>query len=378
MPGNSAASVLIQQIESGVMAGQFASDEITTVKNWINSLTNPGGPPMNRFQQVVQILDDSVGNADFGAHGRFWLGKSRDEFVGLTIFGQQLLIVNDGANSNLVKALKAEAPFGADQATPGAFFDRMPGGGRDPVSDASIAIIENWIDDGCPDVDAPADGDEFDMAAGGPADAAVHNNYWRDFDDWAMFNRPPEVATAINQFFSVATRWMDFAKDPAQEPDWDAALADSDTKDAVELLAGRMRDTMRSHYGAPVEFLTLLDSYERFGDDSLPDDPLRPVDVRHNMNGATMWFFWSSFTDAALRLDENDAFWLGHSRALLLGLMNDGLFRERFTVNGFTADDPGKADMRTHVRNLQDDDIQAELIKTVCRIGLLTSHHQLT
>jgi hypothetical protein len=120
---------------------------------------------------------------------------------------------------------------------------------------------------------------------------------------------------------------------------------------------------MKDHYHSPVQLLTLLDSYERFGDDSLPDDPLRPLDVRHRMNGAIMWFLWSAFNDACLRLNINLDLWHGHTRALLLGLMNDGLFRGRYTVNGFSADAAGKEAMRTHVRGLPDDQLQAELVR---------------
>ena len=67
------------------------------------------------------------------------------------------------------------------------------------------------------------------------------------------------------------------------------------------------------------------------------------------------------FRDACLRLGFEPEFWRAHVRAILVGLLNDGLFRERFTVNGFSADDAGKQAMRDHVRNLTDDALQAEL-----------------
>jgi hypothetical protein len=110
---------------------------------------------MGRFSEVTKILDDAVGNQDIGAHGRFWLGKTRDQFVNMNVLGEQLLVVGDGTNSNLVKALRGEAPFGADLPTPpsGAIYRRMPAG-RTPVADGLVAVIQSWIDDGCPD-DAP-------------------------------------------------------------------------------------------------------------------------------------------------------------------------------------------------------------------------------
>jgi photosystem II stability/assembly factor-like uncharacterized protein len=107
---------------------------------------------MTRYQRVQQILDESIGGAtaEIGVHGAFWRGKTRDEFVALVVRNRQLLVVGDGAGSNLVKALKGETPFGADleNPPPGASLSRMPAG-FDPVSPENIAFIQKWIDDGC-------------------------------------------------------------------------------------------------------------------------------------------------------------------------------------------------------------------------------------
>ena len=108
---------------------------------------------MTRFEQVLQILDNAIGGpgANIGVHGAFWRGLSRDQFVAKQVVGLDLLVVGNGAASNLVKALKGEAPFGADLPDPpsGARFDRMPSG-LDPVAPADIAFIQQWIDDHCP------------------------------------------------------------------------------------------------------------------------------------------------------------------------------------------------------------------------------------
>jgi hypothetical protein len=286
----------------------------------------------------------------------------------MSVLGRQLLVLGKSAESNLIKALQGEAPFGSDIGTAGAFFRRMPGG-RPPVVDPDIDFIAQWIDDGCPD-DAPLADGEIDTNGGGPlADPAAHNGYWRDFDNWAMFQATPEVNDAIGKVFNAVPHWMAFAKDPAREAAWQSAITEPSTAAAITLLAKRQRDTVRARYGTPVALLTLLDSYARFGDDSLPDDPQRPADSRHNMNGPTMWFFWAAFHDACLRLDVHAEFWRGHCRALLLGLMNDGLFRGRFTVTGFSADEAGKNAMQTHVRQLADDDLQAELAKRFVESG---------
>ncbi len=107
---------------------------------------------MNRFQRVVQILDDAIGgpHVHIGRHGTFWR-VPRDEFIAVKVFGSiDAVIVGDGASSNLVKALKGEVPFDGSQ------FPRMPVGRQ--VPDEEILFIEQWIDDGCPE-DTPATGE---------------------------------------------------------------------------------------------------------------------------------------------------------------------------------------------------------------------------
>jgi photosystem II stability/assembly factor-like uncharacterized protein len=107
---------------------------------------------MTRFDQVVQILNASVGGAaaPVGFHGPFWRNVTRDQLVAKKVFGLALITLDDSAGSNLVKALKGEAPFGADlpNPSPDATFNRMPSG-RTPVAAADIAFIQKWIDDGC-------------------------------------------------------------------------------------------------------------------------------------------------------------------------------------------------------------------------------------
>jgi hypothetical protein len=108
---------------------------------------------MNRFERVIQILDNAIGGPDvtIGRHGAFWRGVTRDQFVAKIVFTLQVITVGQGASSNLVKALKGETPFGNDLPSPppGARFPRMPAGGRDPVATQNIAFIEQWIDEGC-------------------------------------------------------------------------------------------------------------------------------------------------------------------------------------------------------------------------------------
>ena len=65
----------------------------------------------------------------------------------LKLLGQPILVLGDGANSNLILSLKGQPPFGSG---PDAEFPRMPVG-FDAVPDDSIRSIEQWINNGCPD-----------------------------------------------------------------------------------------------------------------------------------------------------------------------------------------------------------------------------------
>jgi hypothetical protein len=108
---------------------------------------------MNRYAHVLEILDAAVGGptAPVAAHGAFWRGLTRDQFVAKKVYGLPLLVVGNAAASNLVKALAGEPPFGADLpgAREDAVYNRMPSG-RDSVAAADQAFIRQWINDGCP------------------------------------------------------------------------------------------------------------------------------------------------------------------------------------------------------------------------------------
>ena len=80
-----------------------------------------------------------------------------------------------------------------------------------------------------------------------------------------------------------------------------AAISDTVVAESIQRLEKLQRETVVQTFGTPARLEDLLTCWELFGDDSLPDDPLRPVDVRHTMNGDSMWFFWAAFVDAAIR-----------------------------------------------------------------------------
>lgn len=319
---------------------------------------------MTRFDQVKEILDAAVGDHTVHGHGAFWRGKTRDEFVNYNVFGSiPLLVPGNGAGSNLIRALKGEPPFGADIGRPDADFNRMPSR-MAPVPAERIALIEQWIDEGCPDTPVVAAA----AAAAAAFDDAAHVSYWREFDNWAMFNTPPAIQAALDAFIPVTGRWRRFVKGSAPASMWEQTIAQ--VAGSVRLLSARQAETVRTFYGQPPDANALLQSYERFGAGTLPVDPQRPSDPQHQMDGREMWFVWSAFADAATRLGVDQDFWPLQIRAILVGLMNDGLLRGRFAVIGFPPGPAVQPAIRTHVLNLPDAGLLPELHRRYLDSGL--------
>jgi hypothetical protein len=308
-----------------------------------------------RFSEVRAILDAAVGAGTFGAHGPFWRGKTRDQFVQLKVFGQQLLIVGNGRDSNLVRALRGQKPFGSDTETSGATFRRMPAGRPEVSPDDVPRVLAARVS----------------LTTGAQrVDPLVHVAFWRDLDDWAMFHATTDVEDAIGVVFQLFPVWQALARDPAAEQAWINALTSDEARAAVAMLAARQKQTVESHYGLPVPLLTLLDGFDRFGNNQLPDDELRPQDPRHNMNGAIMWFVWSGFADACVRLDLSAPFWRFYMRAILCGLLNDGVFRNRFRVQGFSDTEEDRLKIFTYCQTLADADLPRELRRRFVESGL--------
>jgi Ferritin-like len=346
----------------GGVAEQLISQGIGPPFILVDESGTPVTPPPvgNRFARVKEILDAAVGPRSFGAHGPFWRGQSRDQFVQFVFANHPLVVVGNGRDSNLIKALRGQKPFGRDIGTPGAFFRRMPAG-RPPVAPADVDFIEQWINDGCPDAAPVVFEPRVSLTTGAfRPDPSVHLAYFRDLDNWSAFHPTPEVRGAIDKVFGAFTSWMPFARDHSKEAAWVEALADDAVVQAIAMLSARRKQTVEAHYGVPVPLLALLDGFERFGSDGLPDDPLRP-DERHNMSEPIMWFVLSSFADACVQLEISTEFWLFFTRPILCGLLNDGLFRGRFPVQGFQATPEGQMAVFQHVQNVADADLRAEL-----------------
>jgi hypothetical protein len=110
-------------------------------------------PAVIGYKDVQDILGKAAGKAHpfHDTKGRFW-ELPLEQFVALVIYNLPLVAPfgpGRGASSNLVKALRGEAPFD------GTTFARMPLA-RQPVSVADIQKIQDWIDAGCKADPTPA------------------------------------------------------------------------------------------------------------------------------------------------------------------------------------------------------------------------------
>jgi hypothetical protein len=327
---------------------------------------------MTRFEHVKEILDRAVAGQTVHAHGAFWRGLTRDEFVQRSVFGRPLLVVGDAAASNLPRALRGVLPFGSDVGEPDARFRRMPAG-LPPVREEDIVFIEHWIAEGCLEDEFVPPRPAGALAAGAaptPAAPGVHLAYWRDLDNWSLFNRPPGVEEAIGEVFSRASLWHRQARDPANEPEWSASLNEPGAAPAWALLAGRQAQTVRAHYGNAPAWADVAIGYQDFGADTLPSDPLRPQDPRHRMNGVDMWFYWVAFSDGAIRLNLEPDFWREMLRVLLIGALNDGLVRGRFNVNGFAPGAGSQPEVLAFAEGLPAVDLPRELARRYVESGL--------
>jgi hypothetical protein len=133
---------------------QFLMDIQTADKGKLKKLEQMGAGAgggaggQSRLDRMRDILNSATGTGtpNHGGAKRFW-NLPRSEFVQAKVYGLTVIETtgdNRGARSNLIKALKGEAPFDDTD------FPRMPLG-RPPVSPENIAFIQKWIDDGCPD-----------------------------------------------------------------------------------------------------------------------------------------------------------------------------------------------------------------------------------
>jgi hypothetical protein len=233
------------------------------------------------------------------------------------------------------------------------------------VPAASIQFIEQWIAEGCPDDEIAAP-----EAAAGAAPPAVDQfvQFFREFDNFFMFEASDQTSAEIQSYFGAAQGWPGFGPE-ATVSAWTAALGDAGLADAARYLCENQLRIIGKYFTPAADPNPLMEALWLFGKAELPPDPLRPQDPLHKMDGAVMWLFWLGSIDAAIRLGIHAGEWPPIAKSVCLGLVADALFRtdrppaERLKIARY---DPADPDVRRHIVNdltpLAGDDLLATMI----------------
>jgi hypothetical protein len=104
-------------------------------------------------QTLTANISSKTGNTEesdsenAAPHGAFWNTLPYNDFVtgDLPNIGVPILVKSNSGASNLILALRGQAPFD------GSEFERMPMDGPPFLTDEQIAPIAAWIDAGCPE-----------------------------------------------------------------------------------------------------------------------------------------------------------------------------------------------------------------------------------
>lgn len=293
---------------------------------------------MINFHEIQTILDKILGAEPAGNHGAFWRGKTRDEFVASKVFGFDLIQVGDPEQSNLVRALKGIAPFGIDvEPRPdGAFMRRMPAG-QAPASAQDIDIISGWIEQGCPDESSPA---LASALIAGPGDD-THVRYWRSIDFFFLPGlASPETEAHVRKLHlpEAFGAWMATNVQGQAANIWPDYMARADVQESFRFVRFHQRRLIADFYDASQD--SVLDSLWKFGGNLLPNDPQTQIPPQRTMNSPNDWFFWIPYLEMSLRADDISDLDRHLGRAWQVGIVADGLLRQRLQITDFDPTDP--------------------------------------
>lgn len=332
---------------------------------------------MNGFRDVQRTLDRILGTGRPN-HGAFWQSVTRDQFIQQSVYGMRVVVPGDPNSSNLVKSLRGLPPFGADlnPRPPGAFFPRMPAGGRPPAEEKDIVIIEDWIRSGCPEYSTRLTLSSSALTAAVESPAIItdqtHVEYWRAVDDFFLPGlSSEETALHVGRMHAAAFQlWAAWALEGQPPSVWSDYLSQPQVQDSFEYVRTHQRRLIIEFYEGSQE--ALFDSLWKFGANRLPTDPHSHARPEHTMNGVRDWFFWVPHLEATLRATDLSQIDLALARAWQVGIVADGLLRtdadrpesERMPIRDFSAHDPAlQANVFNTFSSSIADELQAGMLR---------------
>lgn len=300
---------------------------------------------MTELLYIQDLLERVLGAAPLPFHIAFWRGRTRDELVATQVIGQRLIIVGQPEASPLVQALRGEA-----RGPIRAYFGQV----RAKADD--LAVIEQWIRDGCPEGAAKQSDIRNRFAEAATVSDDQHTAYWRAID---VFFHPslavePTRSHVLLLHGDALAAWLPTMLAGTDPTAWPGYLAQAQVENAFEHVRLHQRRLLQEHYAGAQE--DILDSLWKFGGGLLPIDPSHPLPPiqHHRMNSVLDWFFWVPYIDATLRADDMQPIDLDLARGWQIGIVADGLLRtdnerpvaDRMPISDFTAGDP---DLRAKV-----------------------------
>lgn len=296
---------------------------------------------MAGLQQVQDVLERVLGAAPLPFHIAFWRGRTRDELVSTQVLGQPLIVVGEPEASPLVQALR-----GAASGAIRAYF------GPARAESGDLAVIEQWIRDGCPEVSAMhgVDRSRFTAAAAAAAEDEQHTAYWRaiDFFFHPALTSPTTRVHVLRLHGTALERWLPTMLNETDPNLWPDYLAQAEVAESFAHIRHHQRRLLQEYYaGTPDD---ILDSLWKFGGSLLPIDPAHPLPpiIHHRMNSVLDWFYWVPYLDASLRASDAQPIDIDLARGWQIGIVADGLLRtdderpagERMPISDFAASDP--------------------------------------
>lgn len=231
---------------------------------------------------------------------------------------------------------------------------RMPPPPDAAWPEADIRLFERWVGEGAPLYRADAYSAYF-------RELDAHTEYAAAYGNNGANNWMPLLDEGV--WDAVIPAWLKFADLPASQSGprkaahgkWLASLAPAGTRANVKALDERLVSLLTAHFSGDNGTAKMLDAFEYFGRNVLPQDADRydramatfgaadfrvqpdsdgvPPARAHRMDGAVMWFRWAGFLVSAVevvgREDAHHSLRTANLAALCTGCAFDFAFRQR-------------------------------------------------